>query len=781
MVDKRKSKKRKRKAAASTLPVYAWALAGAGGLVMVVLAVIAIWLLTRRPGQDGEADPKKGEVAERGETAYPLRFRGPLKEATTPCNAIAFSADGRLMALALRSNAVKVWDVQSGAERATLAPHVQNPNRVAFHPNGRWLYASDFGGGLYQWDIATGHLLRSDKPFMEVFGMEVSPDGAYLALAARAVLGRPALHRYRCATFEQLPVVYGATGKENVDIVRVAFSPDGKSLATGQLDGQVALRSPADGSVQATLDWPRPSAAAKGASPFFSEGVTGLRFSPDGRLLAASRKYGAVRAWKVADRSVAGDFDAGADPQKRFNSSILSLAFSPNGSILAAGDGEGFLLLWTVADRRQVARESYVKAKKVRGVTPLAELVFRPDGKRLISLAGLVAFGCDVGAWDTDVGGAGDPGRSAVPVPAVEPVAVASVPRSLRPRLRFPAGGPTPAYVFRHDSKQLATMTNNVESRTLSVAFWDPTAGGRVGGLDIGKRDYAAPAVLRPDFRVLVVPTNTGLDVWDVEKKERMFVIPSPAPVDAGRITFAPDGRSLAHRSNAGLDLWDLEKKEVVTSIRSDDMPFVACAFAPDGRTVAVARQKRPKEPRTPRPLSATLHDRATGKTLATADLWRGSIDFFAFVDAHTLLMGTHRPFFDRQMRLYVWDTRRPKPETPFSRDSFHIIASADGKRACELGSGTLYDLAGLRVCGVVRSIRIGRGSLEGVFRSDGHLLAADRAGIVFGLFRGTDGTLVGWLTRPAKANLASPVFSPDCRFVASAEGVWEVSPEALR
>jgi WD40 repeat protein len=111
-------------------------------------------------------------------------------------------------------------------------------------------------------------------------------------------------------------------------VLGVAFSPDGKMVATGSRDGAARL-------------WSAETFEPLGVPLEHPNWVEDLEFSPDGRLLLTACSDGAARLWSVETRQLAG-------PLLRIPVRMLSVAFSRDGKRIVGG-GEFGVRVWDLA------------------------------------------------------------------------------------------------------------------------------------------------------------------------------------------------------------------------------------------------------------------------------------------------------------------------------------------------------------------------------------------------------------------------------------------------
>ena len=316
--------------------------------------------------------------------------------------ALAFQNTGELLAATLVNEQVRIWDVRTGYPRHLLRGHSKSVQAIAFHPQQpsfvscgddaqayvwdlqsgrqRWLcrgpqhnltmiainhagarvagYAK--GGDVWIWatppsnsssatlGVATAPLHRRIQcPAQRIFAFAFSPDDALLAGGSNA-----GIYLWRVESGELVRILPGQT----LDNVSLAFSPDGKLLASGNIDHTVALWSVATGELRHLLRNHHGT-------------IYALAFSPDGKLLASASGDHRVSLWEVQTGKLLHTYIG-------HQSRVFAVAFHPNGQQIASGSFDGVVKYWDVQNGACVetfyAKGPYA-GMNITGVTGISE------------------------------------------------------------------------------------------------------------------------------------------------------------------------------------------------------------------------------------------------------------------------------------------------------------------------------------------------------------------------------------------------------------------------
>jgi WD40 repeat protein len=225
-------------------------------------------------------------------------------------------------------------------------------NRVALSPDGH-VVVTALGNQVRRWEANTGRPLGSPVVHtQEVHGVAFSPDGRLLATGCND--GKARLWDADTGTLrKEFPAQGGHVG-------RVAFSPDGTVLAA-HADQAFKLWEVESGKERAAC------AGSKGAGPIF--GIANVSFSKDGKLIAAGDQAGTVKVWDAATGALKHTLSG----HKR---EALTVAFSPDGKWLASGSLDQTVKLWDAATFEEVATIP-AHRQMIRSVA------FSPDSKLL--------------------------------------------------------------------------------------------------------------------------------------------------------------------------------------------------------------------------------------------------------------------------------------------------------------------------------------------------------------------------------------------------------------
>jgi serine/threonine protein kinase/WD40 repeat protein len=265
---------------------------------------------------------------------------------------LAFSRDGQHLAAGDRSGKVTIWSVTGSQPLQPIPASKLTIRSLAFSPDGRRLAIGDSGGLIAVWRLDSQLLpLQCPGSSHDVFALTFSPDGSLLAGGGRGSAIWDAANGHLLLTLGVEDMVTG-----------MAFSQDGNKLAVSSRTGF----SPGGASVW-DLDYGRGIRTLRG----LSARVTQLRFSPDGRFLAALSHDWQIAIWNLETGRLHCIFDV---PEGVVGNG--GLAFSRDNARFAFSGGK-LARLWDLKSREPISKWKLPQGQ-------VDALAFNPEGKLLL-------------------------------------------------------------------------------------------------------------------------------------------------------------------------------------------------------------------------------------------------------------------------------------------------------------------------------------------------------------------------------------------------------------
>jgi WD40 repeat protein len=242
---------------------------------------LAFSLDGKRLAAGGGVPGRKGEIK-----IWDVESRAAAQPITGHSDCIyslALSPDGKTLATSSYDKVIQLWDAATGKEMRTLRDHIDSIYALAFTPDGRRLVSGAADRAVKVWNPETGERLYTmSEPLDGINTVAISPDGK---LVAAGGLDKSIRIWELCET--SAPLVHSLMAHEDA-ILKLAWSPDGKTLISSAADRTIKVLRSSDLKELRTLagqpDW-----------------AYGVGFSPDGKFIAVGRMDGSLSLYDTVN------------------------------------------------------------------------------------------------------------------------------------------------------------------------------------------------------------------------------------------------------------------------------------------------------------------------------------------------------------------------------------------------------------------------------------------------------------------------------------------------
>jgi WD40 repeat protein len=541
--------------------------------------------------------------------------------------------------------------------------------------------------------------------------------------------------------------VYGVQERNRLEghrdgVNSVAFSPDGKTLATGSDDNSVKLWN-LQGQVLQTLN-------------SHSSFVNSVAFSPDGKTLATGSYDNTVKLWNLQGQEL--------QTLTGHSAGVNSVAFSPDGKTIASASGDKTVKLWNL--------EGQVLETLTGHSDSVYSVAFSPDGKTLASASGDKT----VKLWNLQgqelqtLTGHSFSVNSAAFSPDSKTLATGSYDNTVKlwnlqgqvlKTLNSHSAGVN-SVAFSPDGKTIASASSDK-----TVKLWN-LQGQELQTLT-GHSSWILSVAFSPDGKTIA--TGSGdktVKLWSLEGRELKTLSYHSSVVTS--FAFSSDGKTVATGSgDKTVKLWNLQG-QVLQTLNSHSSIVTSIAFSPDGKTIATGSDD-----------NIVKLWNLEGQKLKTLSGHGSIVPSVAFSpDGKTIATGSS----DGTVKLWNLEGRELKTLSSHSNWVSSVVFSPDGKTIATASDDNIVKLWNLE--GRELKILSGHGSIVSsvAFSPDGKTIATGSYDKTVKLWN-LEGRELKTLSSHSNW-VSSVVFSPDGKTIATGSydntvKLWNLEGQELK
>jgi WD40 repeat protein len=436
--------------------------------------------------------------------------------------------------------------------------------QAVFSLDGSSVFTAGQDDMVRRWDARDGAQLSQLSSADDGYfcGIALSPDGSRIATTNSSASAHP--HIWSATTFDLITTLDVTTQQ----VCPVQFSPDGKKVVTGGVEGIAHISDAGTGRELVRLAGPRAT-------------VWTASFSPDGSRVVTGSSDGIARVWDAASGEQL-EVLAGHD------GNVWTAVYSPDGSRIATAGDDETARIWNSITGKQLATLS--------GHTDtLTTVAFSPDGNRVVT----ASHDSTARIWDVNSGqlllelrGHVDGLRSAAFSPDGNRVVTASEDGTARiwdvsdgqaETLALNSGEVWSAAFSPNGSEVVATSGNG------TARIWNPHSGDTLA-LDGHTGNVWNAAFSSDGARVATAGSDHAARIWDAATGALLATL----PVDyqgIRSVAFSPDGAQLATVGDDGrARIWDAVTGQLTQAPFGDPgLSMRSVAFSRDGKQLAMA------------------------------------------------------------------------------------------------------------------------------------------------------------------------------------------------